>query len=52
MYGAGRGLPFDWRHEGLAPGKHTIKITLLPDNTPESKDHYSNVIGFEILGEE
>jgi len=49
QYGPGRGLPFSWEHQGLAPGKHTIKITLLEERTPESKDRFINVAGFEII---
>ena len=49
QYGAGRGLPFTWEHQGLAPGKHTIRITLLEEKTPESKDRYINVAGFGII---
>ena len=49
QYGPGRGLPFSWEHRGLAPGKHTIRVTLISDKTPESKDHYINVGGFEVL---
>ncbi len=49
QFGPGRDLPFDWRKMGLSPGKHTIKITLLEEKTAESKDHYINVAGFEIL---
>jgi hypothetical protein len=41
---------------GLQPGRfgsgrtHPVAvIMLLPDKTPESKDHYINIIGFEVL---
>jgi hypothetical protein len=49
QYGPGRGLPFTWEHLGLAPGKHTVRITLLADKTPESKDRFINVAGFELV---
>ena len=49
QYGPGRELPFNWEKRGLAPGKHTIKLTLLPDKTPASKDRYLNVAGFEVI---
>jgi DUF1680 family protein len=49
QYGPGRELPFDWKIEGLPFGKHTIKITVLPNKTEASKDHYLNVAGFEII---
>lgn len=47
--GPGRELPFHWEHRGLAPGKHTIKLTLLPDKAPASHDRFLNVAGFEAL---
>ena len=49
QYGPGRDLPFDWSHSGLAPGRHTIKLRLLPEIPEKSKDRYLNVIGFEAL---
>jgi DUF1680 family protein len=49
QYGPGRDLPFQWEHRGLAPGKHTLKLTLLPDKNPASRDRYLNVAGFEAL---
>jgi DUF1680 family protein len=49
QYGPGRDLPFQWEHRGLAPGKHTIKLTLLPDKNPASHDRFLNVAGFETL---
>jgi DUF1680 family protein len=52
QFGPGRDLPFDWRKTDLAPGKHNIKLTLLPDKTEASKDHYINVAGFEVLENE
>ena len=36
QYGPGRELPFDWQIAGLAPGQHTLIITLLPDKTDTS----------------
>ncbi|HLJ57286.1 MAG TPA: beta-L-arabinofuranosidase domain-containing protein [Chthonomonadaceae bacterium] len=48
QYGPGRGLPFDWKTAGLAPGPHTIRITVLADKTPASKDRFINVAGFEV----
>lgn len=49
QFGPGRNLPFDWKHEGLTLGKHTVKITLLPEKNPASKDRYLNVAGFEVI---
>jgi len=49
QYGPGRDLPFDWSHHGLAPGRHTIRLRLLPDKPEQSLDRYLNVIGFEVV---
>lgn len=49
QYGPGRDLPFHWEYRGLMPGKHTIKLTLLPDKNPASRDRFLNVAGFEAL---
>jgi hypothetical protein len=50
QYGPGRHLSFDWKHEGLTLGQHTIKITLLLEAAIESKDRYLNLAGFEVIG--
>lgn len=49
QYGPGRYLPFYWEHHGLSPGKHTIKITLLPDKNKESTACYINLTGFDVI---
>jgi DUF1680 family protein len=49
QYGPGRNLPFDWRIDGLAPGTHTLQITVLPGKSSESKDRFINFAGFEII---
>jgi DUF1680 family protein len=36
-------IPFFWKYENLAPGKHTIKITLLPAKNSASSGHWINV---------
>jgi len=51
QYGPGRDLPFDWRHSGLLPGRHSIRLKLLPEIPENSKNRYLNVIGFEVLTE-
>lgn len=48
QYGPGRELPFDWHVEGLALGKHTVKITLLEEKTAASRDRYLNIAGLEV----
>ncbi len=49
QYGPGRGLPFDWKRVGLGRGHHVLRITLTPKKSPESKDRYINLSGFEIV---
>lgn len=46
QYGPVREEPFTWEHRGLAPGKHTIRIEVSGEKTPESRDTWSNVVGF------
>jgi DUF1680 family protein len=52
QYGPGRDLPFDWNRRGLAPGRHTLRLRLLPDKPEKSTDRYLNVAGFEVLTDE
>ena len=49
QYAPGRDLPFDWSHQGLASGRHTIRLRLLPDKPEKSSNRFLNVIGFEAL---
>jgi hypothetical protein len=49
QYGPGRGLPFDWRHRGLPPGRHTIRIRVLPRKPEASSGFWLNVGGLEVL---
>ena len=48
LYGPGRGLPFDWRRDGLAPGRHTLQLRVSGEHATESKDHYVNVVGLDV----
>lgn len=43
QYGPKRGEPFTWEYRDLQPGKHTIKLTVLDQKNPKSKDHWINV---------
>lgn len=47
QYGPGRDLPFEYRLTGFGPGKHTIRVTVLPDKDTASKDQYINVGGLQ-----
>jgi hypothetical protein len=49
QFGPGRDLPFDWERRGLAPGKHSIRITVLGEKTPESNGTNVNLAGFEVI---
>jgi hypothetical protein len=43
QHGPTRGVPFQWQHNGLQSGKHSLGITLLPQKNAQSKDHWINV---------
>jgi len=49
QYGPGRNLPFQWEWRNLPPGKHTIRLRLIEEKSPQSKDHFINVAGFEVI---
>jgi hypothetical protein len=49
QFGPGRNLPFSWEQRCLAPGEHTLRITLLAEKDPRSRDHFLNITGLEIL---
>jgi uncharacterized protein len=49
QYGPGRELPFLWTSPKLKRGKHTIRLKVLEENTPPSKDRFVNIAGFEVL---
>lgn len=50
QYGPGRDLPFSYSAKGFGPGKHTVRITVLPTKDAVSKDNYINVGGLQALG--
>lgn len=49
LYDPKRDLPFTWTHEGLAPGSHTIKLTILAEKNEASKGRFANVLSFGPL---
>jgi hypothetical protein len=49
QFGPGRDLPFDWSVRNLAPGRHTIRLTVREERNSQSKDRFINAGGFEIL---
>lgn len=48
LYGNGKGIPAGWEHKGLAPGRHTFRITVLGEKSPASSGVYVNVSGLRI----
>ncbi len=50
QYAPNNETQFEWRYEGLAAGKHTIKVTILPEKAAESVNHFIRLTAFEILG--
>ena len=49
QYGPGRNLPFQWSKKNLKPGAHSIRLRLLDEKPPQSKDRFINVAGFEAI---
>ncbi|MBI5684144.1 MAG: glycoside hydrolase family 127 protein, partial [Verrucomicrobia bacterium] len=47
QYGPKRGDPFTWECRDLQAGKHTIKLTVLAEKNPDSKEHWINVGGID-----
>lgn len=43
QYDRHRGRPFRYVLSGLTPGHHTLRIVVLEEKNPKSKDHYVNV---------
>lgn len=44
-FAPGRDIPDQWKFAGLGGGRHTIRITVLPEKNPSSKDTYMNIAG-------
>ena len=49
QYGPGRDLPFEWSQKNLNRGTHSIRLRLLAEKPPQSKDRFINVAGFEAI---
>jgi len=49
QYAPQRGLPFEWRKEGLPAGSHLLTITILDAKPERSKGRFTNVAGFEVV---
>lgn len=51
QYDPAREVPFRHEIRDLLPGKHKLRLTVLADKNPASKNRYVNVIGLDVLGE-
>ena len=49
QYDPVRDTPFRYELRDLPAGQHTIRLTLLPDKNPASKNRYANVTGFDVV---
>ena len=47
-----RDLPFQHEVRNLSPGAHTIRLTLLEERNPASKNRYANITAFDVLQEQ
>ena len=47
-YGPVRDTPFRYEVRELPPGRHTIRLTLLEEKNPVSRDRYANVTRFDV----
>ena len=49
QYASGQDVPFRYELDDLPTGKHTIRLTVLPDKNPASEGHAVNLAGFDVL---
>jgi uncharacterized protein len=49
QYDPVRDVPFRYECRDLPLGQHTIRLTLLEEKHPASKDRYANITGFDVL---
>lgn len=48
-YDPKRDVPQHWDYAGLSPGKHVLRVTVLPDKSPQSSNIFINVAGLEAI---
>lgn len=48
QYDPVRDTPFRYEVRDLSVGRHTIRLTLLAEKNPVSRDRYANVTGFDV----
>ena len=49
QYDPVRDTPFRYELRDLPAGQHTMRLTLLPDKNPASKNRYANIAGFDVV---
>jgi DUF1680 family protein len=49
QYDPVRDTPFRYEIRDLPAGRHTIRLTLLAEKNPASKDRFANITGFDIV---
>jgi len=49
QYDPVRDAPFHYEVGDLPAGQHTIRLTLLPDRNPVSKNRYANITAFDVV---
>ena len=49
QYDPVRDTPFRYELRDLLPGQHTIRLTLLAEKNPASKDRFVNITAFDIV---
>jgi uncharacterized protein len=49
QYDPVRDMPFGYEIRDLPAGQHTIRLTLLPDKNPASRDRFANITGFDVV---
>jgi uncharacterized protein len=49
QYDPARDVPFRYEVRNLAEGRHTIRLTVLADKNPASKERYVNIIALDVL---
>ena len=49
QYDPVRDTPFRYEIRDLPAGRHTIRLTLLAEKNPASKNRYANITGFDVV---
>jgi uncharacterized protein len=49
QYDPVRDTPFHYEVRDLSAGQHTVRLTLLAEKNPASKNRYANITGFDVV---